>query len=78
MVGRRGRGRKPREPDEEILDEIANSLLDQTDPDPTNAQAIRCYEKAGFHAVSNIVTPDGPALLMVIDRHADEEPKRAD
>src|SRR5438309_3828280 len=22
----------------------------QTDPDPTNAQAIRCYEKAGFHA----------------------------
>ncbi len=42
----------------------------QTDPDPTNAQAIRCYEKAGFHAVGKIATPDGPAMLMVIERHA--------
>jgi len=36
----------------------------QTDPDPRNRRAIRCYEKAGFRAVREIVTPDGPALLM--------------
>jgi aminoglycoside 6'-N-acetyltransferase-1b len=40
----------------------------QTDPDPTNARAIRCYEKAGFRPVGGIVTPDGPALLMVIEK----------
>lgn len=40
----------------------------QTDPDPTNARAIRCYEKAGFRPVGEIVTPDGPALLMVIEK----------
>jgi AacA4 family aminoglycoside N(6')-acetyltransferase len=40
----------------------------QTDPDPRNARAIRCYEKAGFRAVDTIVTPDGPALYMVQDR----------
>lgn len=40
----------------------------QTDPDPANARAIRCYEKAGFRAVREIVTPDGPALLMWMDR----------
>lgn len=42
----------------------------QTDPDPTNARAIRCYEKAGFVAAGSVVTPDGPALLMVVERHA--------
>lgn len=40
----------------------------QTDPDPRNARAIRCYEKAGFRAVGRVATPDGPALLMVVDR----------
>lgn len=37
----------------------------QTDPHPDNARAIRCYEKAGFRAVREIVTPHGPALWMV-------------
>lgn len=40
----------------------------QTDPDPRNARAIRCYEKAGFRAVETITTPDGAALYMVQDR----------
>jgi aminoglycoside 6'-N-acetyltransferase Ib len=40
----------------------------QTDPDPRNARAIRCYEKAGFHAVGEVTTLDGPALLMYCDR----------
>jgi len=33
-----------------------------------NGRAIRCYEKAGFRIVGRIVTPDGPALLMVIEK----------
>jgi RimJ/RimL family protein N-acetyltransferase len=40
----------------------------QTDPSPRNSRAIRSYEKAGFHRVGEIDTPDGPALLMVCDR----------
>jgi len=40
----------------------------QTDPDPRNARAIRCYEKAGFRAEDTILTPDGAALYMVQDR----------
>ncbi|MDO9358851.1 MAG: GNAT family N-acetyltransferase [Polaromonas sp.] len=40
----------------------------QTDPDPRNARAIRCYEKSGFRAVGEMQTPDGPALLMVCRR----------
>jgi AacA4 family aminoglycoside N(6')-acetyltransferase len=40
----------------------------QTDPDPTNGRAIRCYEKAGFVPVGQVTTPDGPALLMAIER----------
>jgi aminoglycoside 6'-N-acetyltransferase len=36
-----------------------------TDPDPTNARAVRAYEKAGFHRDRMVDTPDGPALLMV-------------
>lgn len=42
----------------------------QTDPDPRNARAIRCYEKAGFRAVGEVQTPDGTALLMVCGRSA--------
>jgi aminoglycoside 6'-N-acetyltransferase-1b len=40
----------------------------QTDPAPDNARAIRCYEKAGFRAARELVTPDGPALLMYCER----------
>ena len=36
----------------------------QIDPAPTNGRAIRAYEKAGFHAVGPVMTPDGEALLM--------------
>lgn len=41
----------------------------QTDPNPSNLRAIRCYEKAGFRKVKNIVTPDGPAVYMLQSRH---------
>lgn len=40
----------------------------QTDPSPTNPRAIRCYEKAGFRRAGNIITPDGPAVYMLLDR----------
>lgn len=36
----------------------------QTDPSPDNPRAIRCYAAAGFEAVAEVVTPDGPAQLM--------------
>ena len=35
------------------------------DPNPGNPRAIRAYEKAGFVPQHEIVTPDGPALLMI-------------
>jgi aminoglycoside 6'-N-acetyltransferase len=35
------------------------------DPDPTNARAIRAYEKAGFRPTGIVDTPDGAALLMI-------------
>jgi len=40
----------------------------QTDPAPDNLRAIRCYQKAGFRIVRNIVTPDGPAVFMLQER----------
>jgi RimJ/RimL family protein N-acetyltransferase len=36
----------------------------QTDPEPTNERAVRCYTAAGFRAVGSVTTPDGAALLM--------------
>ena len=40
----------------------------QTDPNPTNERAIRSYLKAGFRPMGEIITPDGPALLMRRER----------
>jgi len=40
----------------------------QTDPSPDNERAIRCYRRAGFVERGEIVTPDGPALVMVRQR----------
>ena len=40
----------------------------QTDPDPTNARAISCYEKVGFRRAQVVDTPAGKALLMFIER----------
>ena len=40
----------------------------QADPHPSNARAIRCYEKAGCRTVGLFSTPDGPAMLMMIER----------
>lgn len=39
----------------------------QVDPHPTNARAIRCYEKVGFVPQGVIDTPDGPALYMLLE-----------
>ena len=46
----------------------------QTDPNPANGRAIRCYEKAGFRRVGRIETPDGSALLMVAERPLGPQP----
>jgi RimJ/RimL family protein N-acetyltransferase/N-acetylglutamate synthase-like GNAT family acetyltransferase len=40
----------------------------QTDPSPDNARAIGCYRKVGFEDVGEVMTPDGPALLMLYQR----------
>jgi RimJ/RimL family protein N-acetyltransferase len=42
----------------------------QVDPRPDNRAAIRCYEKVGFRRDAEITTPDGPALLMVLERRS--------
>ena len=49
----------------------------QTDPSPNNARAIRCYEKSGFRRIGNVVTPDGPALLMIQDISSSHVSSRA-
>lgn len=40
----------------------------RVDPRPDNLRAIRCYAKAGFRERERITTPDGPALMMVLER----------
>jgi RimJ/RimL family protein N-acetyltransferase len=37
----------------------------QADPAPDNQRAIRSYARAGFLPQHEVMTPDGPALLMV-------------
>jgi RimJ/RimL family protein N-acetyltransferase len=55
----------------ELFREPAVTRL-QIDPDPENLRAIRCYAKAGFRPQGEITTPDGPALLMTLERPADQ------
>ena len=50
---------------DQLLRAVAPRLL--TDPNPTNARALRAYEKAGFRKQCPVQTPDGGALLMVRD-----------
>ncbi len=40
-----------------------------TDVDPKNLRAIRCYKKVGFVFIKEMMTPDGLALLMVIEKN---------
>ncbi len=40
----------------------------RVDPRPDNVRAIRCYEKVGFEKVNQINTPDGLAIMMVLNR----------
>jgi RimJ/RimL family protein N-acetyltransferase len=40
----------------------------QIDPSPDNARAIRSFEKAGFRRLGEVDTPDGRALLMIVER----------
>jgi len=40
----------------------------RVDPRPDNSRAIACYRRVGFRSRGDIATPDGPALLMVLER----------
>jgi aminoglycoside 6'-N-acetyltransferase len=42
------------------------------DPDPSNAAAIRAYEKAGFAAFDTRTSEHGPALMMARNATAEE------
>jgi aminoglycoside 6'-N-acetyltransferase len=50
----------------------------QADPEPGNARAIRALEKAGFRSAGAVTTPDGEALLMLLERAAETSRSRAD
>ena len=54
---------------EQLFEEGAPRLI--IDPHPTNARAIRAYEKAGFVAFDTRTSIYGPALMMA--RDAEEE-----
>lgn len=54
---------------QQLLQDPAVSTI-QTDPSPRNARAIRCYQKVGFRQVGEVITPDGPALLMRYEQTA--------
>jgi RimJ/RimL family protein N-acetyltransferase len=53
------------------LFEDPNVTKIQADPRPSNGRAIRCYQKSGFRRVGAVDTPDGTAMLMVIERIVD-------
>ena len=42
----------------------------QTDPSPRNERAIHSYQRAGFVIHEEVITPDGPALLMLRSRES--------
>lgn len=52
-----------------LFDDPAVTVV-QTDPSPHNERAIRCYRAAGFAPEGEVLTPDGPALLMKCRRRA--------
>jgi aminoglycoside 6'-N-acetyltransferase len=39
-----------------------------TDPDPSNARAIRAYEKAGFVALRKAADWEGQTVLLMVSR----------
>lgn len=43
------------------------------DPDPSNARAIKAYEKVGFKKSGEIETPGGKAVLMRIERSEESQ-----
>ncbi|MED5262604.1 MAG: GNAT family N-acetyltransferase [Myxococcota bacterium] len=47
------------------------------DTDPENFRAIRCYEKVGFRRVGVGTTPEGPVLLLTIERERFRAPTAA-
>ena len=53
-----------------MFEEGAPRLL--VDPAPANSRAIRAYEKAGFRALGPRMTPDGEAMVMVLDSDEDD------
>lgn len=46
-----------------VLEDPAVTVV-QTDPSPDNPRAVRCYQAAAFAIEAEVITPDGPALLM--------------
>jgi aminoglycoside 6'-N-acetyltransferase len=71
-----GRGHGPR-----FIREFIDGLFHRgaprvvTDPDPTNAPAIRAYTKAGFRAIEPRKTDWGPVLLMACDSATASQPR---
>jgi aminoglycoside 6'-N-acetyltransferase len=64
-----GRGHGPRFIDQLVRNRFALGAPHVvTDPDPTNASAIRAYGKAGFVPIEERTTPWGRVLLMTRDR----------
>ncbi|MGB3388034.1 MAG: GNAT family N-acetyltransferase [Pseudaminobacter sp.] len=55
----------------DLFDEGAPRVI--IDPDPTNARAIRAYEKAGFRPIGRRQSQYGDALLMAIDAGGEDE-----